>query len=270
MRVPANRPLALAAASVLLTAHGAFALQEPVVAAAADLPSARSVIERHLEVTNGRYTVEHTQNYRVRGKVAAMGVEGSYEIVSAKPNVQVTTMEFGEMGTIKQGFDGEHAWQVHPMIGARLMEGVEAMQIASQAAYGNGLRDPAGYETIETLGKEAFDGDECYKLKLVAKAAEGMDAEKTRKARTSIEFYAIDSGLLVGSLVTQASPMGEVEVKQVFADYAKFGEELVPTRIVIAMSMGEYVRTVESVEFDGVPPDAFALPPEIAKLTTPH
>ena len=269
MKLPKKPVLTSLAALLFLTApNWAAPLQEVVEAGTVALPAARSVVDRFIEVTNAASTIANTETRRVRGKMsmAAMGIEGTYEVLMAKPNIQKMTAEMGAMGTQQQGFDGEHGWQVHSMMGTQLLEGLQLLQLKARSAYDSATRPPALYESIETVGKEDFEGKECFKLKLVLEPLEGMDADETAKGRTSFDYYDVESGLLVGSVMTQATQMGEMEVTNVTSDYKKFGEELFATKTTQKAPWGEVVLTIESIEFDVVSEEELAVPAEITAL----
>jgi len=258
--------LGLYTAALLISLPTAATAQEATEAGATEaLPAARTVIDRFLDVTNFTATAEKTKSTHVTGTISIplMGMEGIYDQYQAKPNRFLMEMELAGMGTQLQGFDGKVGWMVHPMMGAMIFDDIQLLQTANRAAYDSPAKPAKPYESIETVGREKFEGKECYKLQLVLHPAEGMDAEKTKKMRTSFEYYEIESGLLIGTESTRDSPQGIMPITNIFSDYRMFGERKMAALNVQRQAGMEIELTVDSVEFDTVEDDKFALPKEV-------
>jgi len=256
-----------------------LALQAPISSApaqraqegprAAALPSAREVVDRFVEVTNARKVIETTTSTHVKGKMSlpALRVVGPLEIWSAKPDRIVTQVDFGgRIGLDRSGHDGSVAWAIHPMSGPELCEGVELLRARLDAAYDSSLKSPELFESLRTVGRGTFAGKDCYQVEEVLKPLAGMDAAKTRSVRTRVEYYEVESGLLRGASGLQTSGRGNAPFTQTVSNYRRFGVQLAPTEIRIEVDGQEIVLTIESIEFDTVRPEVFALPPEIRKL----
>lgn len=99
---------------------------------------------------------------------------------------------------------------------------------------------------------------------------EGHPTYKLRALRTNgdedFEFYDVDSGLLIGSIVTRESPLGTMKATNVMSDYRAFDGLQLPTRQVQRVLGTEQVVTITSVEFGGVDPATFAPPASILAL----
>lgn len=251
-----------------LVPSSSSALAAPRVARAQEaLPSAREIVDRFAAVTHLEESLEKTSSMHVKGSFAmeAMGLKGAAEIWSAKPNRRYVSMEMGPFGTVVTGFDGQTAWMTHPMMGARILAGTEFLQAKLEASYDEKLKTK-GYDSLTTLGREAFEGKECYKVEVVARPLEGMDVESTRAVRTSLEYYEIASGLLIGSSGRQEGELGGGPFTQVFSDYRDFSGALMPVKTMVRQSGQEIVLTLERVEFDTATEATFGLPVEIQKL----
>ncbi len=278
-------PFPLAPTRSMRTAHELFrrsvlvlALSAPAVSAAraqeaasaaATLPSAREIVDRYNEVTGTTAMLEKTKSSHVKGKMSmtAFNISGPLEIWSAKPNLRTMNIDLGEQGGLtRTGYDGSVGWAIQPMVGPKVLEGPELLQTKVEAEYDSSLKGSDLYESIETVGRENFEGKDCYKVEVVVKPLPGMDPEKTKPGRTSLEFYEVESGLLLGSTGLQVSDMGSMPYTAIASEYKKFGEQMVSTKSLLKVSGMELVITVESMEFDTVNPEVFALPPEIQKL----
>nr|MCU0635981.1 hypothetical protein [Gemmatimonadaceae bacterium] len=120
------------------------------------------------------------------------------------------------------------------------------------------VKDASKFKSIEVVGQEAFEGQQAWKLKFTRPSGS-----------VSTEFYAVDTGLLLGTVATQASAMGEIEARSVLSDYKAFGAVKMPTKISISAGPQQMTMTTKTVTFDDVPPAAFALPEAIKALVKP-
>ena len=258
----------LLTAATVHAAPAAPATQEATEAAAAALPSARSVVDRFIEVTGAEQLIENKKTLRMTGEAsfASMGMKGKYQRIRSDEDQLVITVELSGMGEMGFGYDGTVAWRTHPMMGATILDGVELDRMRLQADWNASLKSPDLYESIRTVGLETFGGKECYKVETVAKPAKGEDAAKTKKFRTTTEFYEKETGLLAGSVSTNSSPMGEMAVTVVTSEYEEFDGLLLATKLVQQTPQGDLVLTVDTVEFDTVAPKEFELPAEVKKL----
>ncbi len=270
MKIRTRSFFLLVALPCLLPVAADAALQEAVEAAAVDaIPSAREVIDRALEATGMRARLESDKAVQMSGRVEfeGMGLEGSFERYSARPNLLYMRVSLSGMGDVETGYDGKTGWVVHPMLGPYAMEGAELLQMQLQATEESVLKTPAAFEVVEMMGVETFEERSCFKVKLVAKAIEGMDAEASLALRTSYEFYDVEAGYLVGTRSTAATPMGDSEVTLVLGDYKDFEGTKWPTTMVQKMPMGRLKFTIDSAQYPAVDGDRFQLPEAIRALT---
>ena len=231
--------------------------QQPAKSAPAALPSARSILDRHLAAVGGREAILAHSSTRATGafSVASAGLTGTLEVFAAKPNKNVVRIQLPGVGEIIEGFNGTHGWTVSAMTGPMLLEGKQLEEKKFDADFHAELHDDARYESMTTIEVTEFDGRACYKLRLVKKGG-GED----------FEFYDVKTGLRAGRTGTRETPMGSVTGTSVEGDYRKFGKLLVPTSIRNTMMGTEQVITIKTVEFDTVPATAFDPPAEIKAL----
>jgi hypothetical protein len=229
---------------------------EPV--ASKDMPTARAVIDRYIEVAGGKEAFQKHKSVLLKGKteVAGKDIGGSMTLATAKPNKMVLIVDLAGI-PIKTGFDGKVGWQVNPLTGPSIMEGGELRDVSRQADFFAILHDDKGFKSMENLGKTEFEGEECYKLKLTY--PEGGDIT---------EFYSVKTGLQKGFMGTQESSLGSITATSVNEEHKKFGDLLLPSRVTQKMAGAGLSQTmvVESVEFDSVPDSMFEPPAEIKAL----
>jgi hypothetical protein len=224
-----------------------------------DWPSAKEVLERYAKAIGGKETFNKYQSQHALGTVQmkAQGVSGKMEVFAARPNKLLMKMTIQGVGEFNTGFDGEVAWMSTQLTGPMLLEGKMREQIATQADFDHALHDPADYKEMEVLGLENFNGDECFKLRLVHKT--GFE---------STEYFSKGTGLQRGFVSTQESPLGAVTTTTLVTDYKRFGDLLMPSSILQKAAGVETVMTMEEMEFNTVDLKIFELPAEVKELAT--
>ena len=246
----ARRPLAAALA---------LALVAPAAAAQGTaLPSAESLVARHVAAIGGEQAVRAHSSMRMKGtfELAAAGLKGDLTVVSAAPNRNALTIDIPGLGQLRSGYDGSTGWEFNPMVGARLLEGEELARVAEEADFhGGSLRRQTGITGRQTVERTVLGGTPCYRVKVTWKSG-----------RESHECYAVDGGLLVALQSTYVGPMGRIETTQLLDDYETFGGIRHPTVLRQQMMNAEQVLTVTSVEYDTVAADEFTPPAAIRTL----
>ena len=249
--------LALAFAAGVLASPSLAAQTSTGGAARTGLPAPREIINRFIKAFGGRDAlVKHTSMHSTGNfEIASMGMRGQMESFSAKPNRALIKVSFPGIGEMRQGFDGEVGWAIDPASGPTVLEGKQLAERRQDSDFQNMLHDPAKFSAMETVERVPFEGKDAYKVKLTRTSGEVYH-----------EFFDVESGLLVGSIVARETAMGRIEATSVMSDYKRFGDILLPTRITQKGAVGEIVITINSVEFDQVDPSIFELPAEIKAL----
>ena len=222
-----------------------------------DLPSARSVIDRHVKAIGGRAAVLGHTSTHMTGTMTMSGAQitGVLDIYLAKPDKALLKIDLGGIGVVYDGFNGVHAWSLSPITGPMLTQGKELEQKKFDADFYSDLHEEGRYASMKTVEKTTFEGRPCYKVSLIRK--DGSE---------DIEFYDTETGLLAGGTKTRESQMGSVTITFVQSDYKKFGDLLVATTMKqTAMSVDQLLK-ITSVEFDNVPPSTFEPPAQIKAL----
>lgn len=255
--VAPTRALRFAALAAALLAAGA-----PPAAAQADgeLPPAQQLIDRHAEAVGGRDRVLARTSMRTVAEIEmpAVGMKGTMEMFTAKPDKSYARMEFPGVGATTTGYDGTVGWTVSAIQGASLAEGAALEYMRETADFYESVAqipDPARYAAIETVERTEMGGRPCWKVRLVS-----------RSGRESFNCYDAESGLLVGMVRSQETAMGRIETSTVLSDYREFGGIRMAARSVTAMMGQQMVIATRSVELDGVPASQFDLPAEIRTL----
>ena len=226
-------------------------------APAEKLPAGTEIIDRHIKAIGGREAVLSHSSSRATGTfgVPAAGINGSVEVLAAKPNRMLMRITIPGLGEMFEGFDGTHAWSISPMTGAAVHQGKQLEERRFDSDYYGELKSPERYESITTVEKTTLEGRSVFKVRLVRKGG-GED----------IEFYDVQTGLKAGSTNTRETPMGTITATTIESDYKKFGNLLIPTTIKQSGMGVEQVMTITTVEFDTVDAKAFEPPAQIKAL----
>jgi hypothetical protein len=221
------------------------------------LPTAKELHTRYVDALGGRSALSRHESSYVTGtfSIPAQGIEGTLEVYSAAPTMMRLNVEIPGLGTVRSGSDGETFWTSNPAMGPMILEGTMREQTRQQADFYGQLHPEKYVASAETVERTEFEGQPAYKVKVL-----------TTWDEEYFEFYSVESGLLVGTIRTQESPMGGVEAVSVMSDYRDFGGVMVATNIVQRVMGMEQIMTVDDIVYDAVDPSVFALPDEIKTL----
>jgi hypothetical protein len=241
----------------LVLAAALASAQTPPDAAPGPLPSPAEILARHRDAVGGPEAIRKHRSRRVTGRFAltAQGIEGPLEMLAAAPDRLVLRMDVSGLGRIERGYDGSIGWSIDPGVGPRLLEGRELHELQHSADFYSELKDVSDYESAAVLDRTAFEGKDCYAVKLVRPS--GIEI---------VEYYDAASGLLAGSRMDSTSAMGSIPTTSIVDQYREFDGVLMPTRARQRAMGVEWVLTLAAVEHDAVPADAFEPPAEIRAL----
>jgi hypothetical protein len=215
--------------------------QPAAATATSSLPAARAIIDRYVQAIGGREAVarHNTIHYVGTFEMPAMGAKGDLSVVQAAPNKMAVTMNMPGMGIVMTGYDGTVGWSVNAMQGPRVLEGKELEQLRDEAGPSAMLRSSDRIRSAETVELTSMGGQPCYKVKITY-----------HSGREGFDCYSPETGLPVGMIQRQESPMGSMEITTLVSDWKEFGGLKVPTKLRAQMMGQEMVQTIERVEFD--------------------
>jgi len=245
-----RRFLLLALAGGLLPGARAFA--------ADPLPSAESILDRYVEVTGGKQVYEKRKTEIAIGTLEypAQGVKGTITRYEAEPDNYYATLEIPGIGKIEMGVAGGVAWENSALMGPRVKSGEEKQQAVREATMNSTLYWRKLFPKAETVGMETVDGQECYKVVLTP--AEG---------KPETMYFQKKSGLAVKTTTVAVSPMGEIPVEVLVANYKNFDGVLAPAKTTQKAAGQEFTISIDKVQVNSeIPAERFAFPPEIRAL----
>jgi hypothetical protein len=246
--------LALALLAASLTSLASL----PMFGADEALPSVETVYNHFIAATGGKaaYDARHSLVEHATLNFAKQGLKGSLTIYEAAPDKYLGVTELPGIGKIATGSNGEVAWENTALQGPRIKEGVERADALREGAFNAPLYWQKLYAKAETAGSETVEGHDCYKVVLTPK-----------EGKPITEFYDKKSGLMVKTMATVSSQMGDVNAEILYDDYRKDGDVLSPHRMVNRAAQQEFVIQIESVEVNpDLPKDRFDLPAEVQAL----
>ena len=180
----------------------------------AALPTARSIIDRHIVAWAVERRFWRARRTHAVGTVSipSAGMTGSVDVFAAKPD-KITAADHARRDRIDRGRVRRQGRLVavaddRADAGAGEGAGAEALRLRFPR------RPPRDdrYESMTTMEKTDFEGRPCYKLRLVRRAG-----------GEEFEFYDVETGLKAGGITTRESPMGPITGTTIETDYKKFG-----------------------------------------------
>jgi len=222
------------------------------------LPSVQAVMDHWIAATGGRAAWQARRNLVEHATLdfAKQGLKGSLTIYEAAPDKYLGVTELPGVGKIASGSNGEVAWENTALQGPRIKQGAEKADAFREGAFNPALNWQKLYMKGETAGVETVEGHECFKVVLTPKEGKPL-----------VEFYDKTSGLLIKTVTTVTSQMGEITAEILYSDYQKDGAILSPHRMVNRAVQQEFVIQIQSVETNAdLPKDRFDLPPEVQAL----
>jgi hypothetical protein len=227
------------------------------VARAADLPEAKTILEKNLEATGGRAAMEKVKSRvtTIQMDIAAAGISGKLMMYQQGENALMEA-DLAGVGTTKAGMSGGVVWESSPMTGTRVVDGPEKAQQMRSFAIASELHPEKYFKDMKTVGEDEVNGRKVYKVQLTPN--EGSPESR---------FYDQENYQLLKVESTVQSQMGEMTTVSLFSDFRKEGDFTMPHTVTQTVSNMEIVNKLievkDNVEID---PSKFELPEDVKKL----
>lgn len=255
--------------AVLLTLAGAGSIAgawtiEPETAVKEAAPAIKhdakaiEILENALDKAGGREMIEAAESVHTTGTVdiPMAGLKGTMDVFAAKGGNLLIKVNIPGFGEQLSGLHEGVGWSIDPMGGPKLLEGGQLDALIEQSDPQNTLNYKDNYSTISYVGETEFNGKKVHQIDYISKSS----------GKSSTEYYAMDTGLLAGSIASTDSEMGEISVTTTINEYKDFGGVKMPSKSsqkIGPMSMG---MTTDSAEFNQVDKSVFELPAAIKAL----
>jgi hypothetical protein len=224
----------------------------------ADLPKAETVIERHIEATGGRAAYEKLRNRVATAEISmpAMNLKGTIKSYQAPLNRLLTITEIPEIGPSREGCNGEVAWEITAVMGARVKEGPERAFALREATFNAELHWRKLYRKVQTTGTDEVDGKPVFKVELTPEEGNPL-----------YHFYEKESGRLIKVATALPTMMGNLPLEIIVSDYREVDGVAIPHRVVQRILTQEMMITFTKIEHNvEIPAGTFDLPEQIREL----
>jgi hypothetical protein len=183
----------------------------PLVAAQdAALPTADQVLDSYVQALGGKPALEKISSRVSEGNfdVPEMGAGGSITIYAKAPNKTALVIEVPGFGTIRQGVDGEVAWEDSPMSGLTEKSGAALAAAKRDATFNRELNLKAHYKEVEMKGKQQIGDQQVYALVLTPE-----------EGSPETWYFDAATGLLTRVEAVRDGPQGAGQVQISLKDY---------------------------------------------------
>ncbi len=225
------------------------------------LPSAEKILDRYVEAIGGQKAFDklHSSLTKAQMEIPAMGLKIDITVYAARPNKFYSLAESPMIGKIERGTDGKIFWEKSTMGGARILEGAELEEALHDAAFEGLAYWRSLFDSVAVSGTYSVEGKLAYELVLKSK---GLPPRKY--------YFDSSSGLLVKTISTAKTQMGEVEVASYISDYRKVANVMQSYKTRMNIMGQERLVTVSSIEYNvSIPDNVFAIQKDITELMKP-
>lgn len=226
-------------------------------AVAADLPSGQSLMQRFIDQSGGEqaYAKIHTAQMTGTVEVEGRNIHGAIEMAE-EGEKSWTAIDLPGIGLTEQAFDGETAWEINPIQGARLIEGEEKSVLKRSSGLALVSSWKEDYAAIHTIGEEDVHGKPAWKVEMTPK-----------EGKPETYYFDKDSAMLVKMSAVVSTPLGDIAADLELSDYRKLeGIETPFTMTQGAMGQLILVHFDKIVYNAALPEDRFAMPADVAAL----
>jgi hypothetical protein len=243
----------------LLILAAPFTSAGRIAAQAAPPPQAESLLDAFVEKVGGRAAFDKIVNRRTTSTMTLSVLPAPAEVTTilTKSGPFRVVVNSQAIGKVEYGSDGRTVWEINPMSGPQIKEGLEKKRF--QCLYGLDLpmRWREVFKKVECMGLGTVEDKPAFKVQAV-----------------SLDDYPVTyyfdqaSGLLVKIEYPMETAIGRAIQEVILRDYRSVEGTLFPY-VQIRRELGrEMTLTFKSVEYNlEIPEGTFALPEAILKIS---
>ncbi len=203
-----------------------------------DPVSAASIVESFLKACGGKDELKKVNSVKASFTMELMGRNFEGVDIKMAPNKHYTEVKMGEMKVMQSAFDGTKGYRAQmgqkaEMDEKEIKEAKDDKFIIGQLGYIS-----ADYQ-LSYLGLGKVGEEECYKLKVVAPSG-----------KTSVEYYAVKSGLLLRTESTVDAQGTEMTITVDMKDYRKVGAIMIPYSVTQSVGEQEFTMNMTDVKIN--------------------
>ena len=170
------------------------------LASGAELPAADKLIDLFIEKSGGLEAYAKGKNVEMSGTVEITGRNISGKLLMVEEDGRsYTSMEMPGIGRIEQGYNGEVAWEMNAMQGARIIEGDEKTAVKRASSFSLLTSWREEYKDAKTTGEETVEGAAAWKVVMLPK-----------EGRPETFYFDKETGLLIRMTSVASSPLGDI------------------------------------------------------------
>ena len=248
---PAFMRVLICAFAALTTLQVARADAPPVA------PEPKALIEKSIESAGGREKLSAIKSMSISGEISmpAQNINGTLQ-VHIKPEKASIIADLPGIGQIKSGIDGDIAYEVSDVMGARLLSEDEKKQLLDGMNPDDQFEKYLKLKDMKVTGPEKVDDSEAWKLT----GTNESDDEESHWIDTKT-YRALKSKMVINH------QMGKMPVEIHFKDYKTIDGIPFPSTISNTVGPATMVMKLNDVKINPEIEDAkFTLPPEVKKL----
>ncbi len=200
--------------------------------------TAKKVTENYVKAIGGEKKLKKIKDVTIKMTASIQGMTIEGLIYRKAPDKFYSSLSMGPNVLQKQVFDGNRG-RVSGMGGAQDLTGDDLKQMQYQATINPELMyDKMGFQ-LELGGIELIDGVKAYKI-LVTNPL----------GKTSTEFFDMETGLKLRTVMTQDTPMGAITSVSDYKNYRDFAGIKFPTELIQTAGPQSITMKVSSVELN--------------------
>jgi hypothetical protein len=175
-----------------------------------EVPTVRQVLDRYVEATGGRAALEKLKSREMKGtiEVTALGTGGAFLLRAKVPNRQMSTLEFGGFGAMREGYDGTVAWSTAPLQGVKRKTGAELARVRRTTVFPRELKLAETYDRLEVKGAAKVGTVDTW-----------LVVGESKEGKPDHLYFDQKSGLLLREESTVPTGVGEMTFQIDFEDY---------------------------------------------------
>jgi len=209
--------------------------------AADAMPTADMLFERTIETMGGRQKVEAGSNLVMHGKMEmpTMGMSMEMARWQQAPDKALTVVTMPGVGEIREGYDGETAWSMHPVTGPAIKMGAELAEERRNSDFYAALHYAEHYPNRAVVGQVEHAGEPCWQVDVV-----------TDDGQPRTLFFAVDDAMIMGSKGSVPTEMGAVPMVTTVEEVKDFDGMPMATRTAVEVGAMKMVLVIDSLKVD--------------------
>ena len=246
-----DTPVADSAAPGVQAGEENAASADELTAQKAKLPTAESLLAKHVEAAGGQAAIDSFKSVYTEGRLEVEAQNLSGKVRSWWKDGRFYIEESIEgVGKTRAGYDGETVWSDDPISQLRELEGAEAEQYAWASCLFLAAQWNKFFERAETVGERESAGRKLYDVQLTTESG----------IKVQVSFDG-ETGLMVEQKFDQQSAMGKIPLTVRLSDYRTVAGYKFPHRQETETPILSGVQVYDKIEVNPNVDDAlFTMP----------